>query len=363
MKGKSGFAVTGLMVMLLGCLMVYGLAGRGLGAWEAYKSQLEAQRLEAQARVLEQAAMNAQAQAALEVARGEAAILHQAAQAVAADRRLVTWYAVSSSIGGNLGLLVIGAAAGVWLTRGGSILQEGGAFNKRGVHSPSYERRPSEITRRQVARPYALGAVAGAVETWDEMRYEQPYRPASREADVVVPLLQALVSGGFAGAAVVALVGAAAWRFGWAWPVAPLAGLVAGGGITWSRWERLLDDSRGLLRRVEEFIKRDDGEVPELAKMQVEVHHKDKAGAVNRIEYDLLPLDEDALRHILTAHIGGRCQLSRRGLGELPGIGKDKARDILAALEKAGYISYPNGRNHPEGASLTGKGRAVARAW
>ncbi len=257
-----------------------------------------------------------------------------------------------------------GQALELTVTAGGSFSRSGGRPATVGGSFPNFERR-GDIQRRIARRPYALGAVAGTFDEWDELRFEQPTRPASREADVVVPLLQALVSGAFAGVVVTGAAAGLAWRLAWPVGFVPLAGLLAGVGVTWQRWELLLDDSRGLLRKVEEFIKRgDDGAGVALApQVQIEVQHVDaNGGGVRRIEYDRLPVDVETLRHVFTAYMGGRCQLSRRGLSDLPSIGKDRARDILAALEEAGYIGYPNGRNHPDGAELTSKGRAVAKS-
>ena len=226
---------------------------------------------------------------------------------------------------------------------------------------------PTSSGRMQAARPYALGAVAGAAEQWDEVRFDKPARGASRESDVSVPALQALISGVFAGlAALVVGVGAViTWALPW-W-LAPLVGVACGLAVTWSRWEGLLSDSRDLLRDSETYVKRGDYITPEQPQaagvLRVDVRPVDAGGNYTggAIQYDALPIDAGELRAVLTAHVGGRCNLSRRGVASLPGIGTDKARAILDALLTSNYISYPNGPTHPDGAQLTSKGKAMAR--
>jgi len=119
-RKSDGIVVSGLVVAVL---LVVGLACKGLGVWQAFLTDLDTGRMEAQADMYAQAAIQTQAQAELVRAEGEKAILQQAALAVAADRRLVTFYALSSNVI-VIGVLVIvalgvGLIVGLFVGKGG----------------------------------------------------------------------------------------------------------------------------------------------------------------------------------------------------------------------------------------------------
>ncbi len=112
-RKADGIVIPALVVALL---VVVGLTCKGLGVWQAFLTDLDTGRMEAQADMYAQAAIQTQAQAELVRAEGEKAILEQAALAVAADRRLVTLYALSSNVI-VVGIVVI-VALGVGLIVG-----------------------------------------------------------------------------------------------------------------------------------------------------------------------------------------------------------------------------------------------------
>jgi len=194
-----------------------------------------------------------------------------------------------------------------------------------------------------------------AVALWKQ-RGSAPLRPATKEGDVTVPLLQAIVSGLFAGLGTLTATATAASSLGWDWSLVSLATATATVGVAWARWSGLLNDTRALLRKVEQYERIDDTPAqPEPARsLRVEFVSE----ADNRIQYTRL--DADAERVIIAA-MARRVVLSRRGVATLRGIGDDRARAILSDLEDVGLIAYPGARNAPEGARLTSKGRALAR--
>lgn len=78
----------------------------------------------------------------------------------------------------------------------------------------------------------------------------------------------------------------------------------------------------------------------------------------NGLEMHDLPASKAALREIARAVEGTGRHWSRRDVEGLADLSKDRADALLSAMEAAGLLYYPGGRNHPSGASLTEEGRA-----
>lgn len=219
-------------------------------------------------------------------------------------------------------------------------------------------RDPDQVRR---FRDYGQGAAGAApVPAWSEYSVETPGRSPSPVADVVVPVLQAVVSGLLAGGG--AAIGAAKLT-----EVDPaLAGGMSALVVAAIVWLKLLVDSRRLLRKVETWTRQDldgDGLVGdpehETVRTRIETHHQTPGGThwIN----DDLSVSRDELRRIFAATKGDAHQWSRRSIGRLPGIGDDRARDLILELERLGFVTYEGNRNRPDGAQLTAKGEALQR--
>lgn len=125
------------------------------------------------------------------------------------------------------------------------------------------------------------------------------------------------------------------------------------------------EEHRDWLYLVEKATQRDldgDGKVGHAQVETLRVEVKADADAGRRWELSDLPITRAQLATIAKSTTTGAHKLSRRDLATLPGIGSDRARDILTQLEQGGFTHYPNGRNHPDGAQWTAKGRALCRA-
>ena len=216
-------------------------------------------------------------------------------------------------------------------------------------------RRPT-ATARGGWRSYHTGPGAATVDNWKEIRYEQPARAASVQADVQVPALQAAVTGLFVGAA--ATIGAL-WltlHNAWPWYIPPAVGGLAWLVVAGVMWSNLLTDSRALLRKVESYIGRDDDEPgpPENMSIRVETLEPESG----RTTYDLLGHRDEVRRVFLALDAGRIARISRPEIIGL-GISDYTARAILVDLKEGAFIDYPNGPT--AGAELTARGRALAR--
>jgi hypothetical protein len=227
----------------------------------------------------------------------------------------------------------------------------------------------TEVYRtRQPLPPHALGAMAGAMEeeAWEAVAYRAPSRAATREADVMVPMMQAVITGVLGGAVVLmASLGAVVAR-GWPWWAVPVCSGGAALAIATAQWLRLLGETRALLVREERWERpqglgdREQGTgIRET--LRVEIKEEAASGGV-RWTIDELPISREQLGVIARAVQGRAKRWSRRDLVTFHGIGEERAKQILADLEAHGYLTYPKGRNHPEGAQPTAKGRALFNA-
>lgn len=79
------------------------------------------------------------------------------------------------------------------------------------------------------------------------------------------------------------------------------------------------------------------------------------------ITVDDLPVNRKALQMLVRGIAAGRCKWSRRDIANMPGIGDERARELLNAMVEWSFLHYPNGKNHPDGAVPTAKGRALMR--
>lgn len=73
------------------------------------------------------------------------------------------------------------------------------------------------------------------------------------------------------------------------------------------------------------------------------------------------PVGLERMRALARRMDDGRYRWSRRDVAGVPGIGEDKARQLLEMMVERKFLEYANGQNHPEGGSLTAKGRALMR--
>ena len=195
----------------------------------------------------------------------------------------------------------------------------------------------------QRGQDFALGAVpAGA-----EFSRETPHRAASTEADVIVPLWQAVICG--AVTALLAAVGTMAKDWHWATPI------VAGVAVFAVAWWLLLVDHRRLLRKVETFVGADldgDGAVGDPA-FQVEITESLSDGQ-KRMKFCTFPGKPEQVARFAMAALNG--QLTVHGNHGLSQSMFAKLRD--EALSR-GLLVWRNPDAHNQGVEMTLAGKCV----
>lgn len=226
--------------------------------------------------------------------------------------------------------------------------------------SRSYRRYGSEVAAAlPMAAPSPAPVDQGA---WYEQRTEVPAGSPSLVGDLAVPAAQALLSGGFASAAVAVARGAGLELAGWA-----IAGAgIAAAGVVWTV---LLADGRKLLRSV--VIESRGDAVPvaadlphprDVLRVEVKEVKAERPGSGPGWSLSDLPEGRDVLVAVCKAVASGARHLSRRDLVGIGGMGSDRVRTLLSELEARGFVVYPKGRNDPGGAVWTARGRALSRA-
>lgn len=189
----------------------------------------------------------------------------------------------------------------------------------------------------------------------------QPARAADVASDVVVPVLQAAVTGAVVGLASIGPV--AFWGQSWVWCVA------AGGGSFAVTWLLLLKDHRRSLwsiERIEGLVDAVLGDEPEPERerpvlgVKLEVKEK-REGRKSSYKIQELGIDEETLRKVARMVSNG-IAFSTSGLS---GSGKPLTRaqfeELRSFLIGAGYACWVNPKSRAAGVDLLATGRALFR--
>jgi len=201
----------------------------------------------------------------------------------------------------------------------------------------------TEWTKRD-EKTYGLGAAMPAGASWER---RQPSRTAELAGDVLVPAMQAIITG-LVGAVVGGLVGGS-----------PGAGLTSGAVVFGLAWLVLLLDHRNALWVIERVTGADlDGdqvvgkpEAPPPTTVRVELRERHNGG--QRLRWIDLPVGDDKLAAVAEAIQDG-ASFSRRGLSEVLTQGDyDK---LSGAMLGAGLLHDVGNKR-----ILSGSGRAMLR--
>jgi hypothetical protein len=210
--------------------------------------------------------------------------------------------------------------------------------------------------------------VAGARETerWNEIRFEKPTRAPTREGDVIVPALQAVISGALTAAGVGFVTTLLAIWQHWPWYVVPVGAFAGGLTMAILQWTELLNDSRRLLREVETWIREDldgDGHVgePEDDGVHLEVGREREDG--KSAFFADLPISPVAFTTWARAAVNGMSLAQTSWTGSQGLFSRSEYDQLLAFLTRAGVVAWCNPDAKAQGRELTRSGRAALRAW
>ncbi len=230
------------------------------------------------------------------------------------------------------------------------------------VQRPAWERQASDEGWSKFSQ-FNAGTVSQALATGATYEKRHPVRAAKREADVVVPFLQSLISGGVGGVG----VGTAAGLFGAGWDSLLWAGVGAAFG-TGLAWIILLGEHRKGLWNVERIVGKDasskaDKQTQSAKRepIRVETLERSKYGHTRGMEYVSLPanVSESDVARLAHAILTDGCKFSRRELADV--LSSDKFSGVQKAMLQGGLAQFANGRNKSSGVVVTGSGRAFLR--
>lgn len=196
-------------------------------------------------------------------------------------------------------------------------------------------------------RLQSLSAGRGA---WSAVDVVEPTREASVTSDVLIPMLQSLVSAGVM-AMILGVVGVR-WQM-----------VVGGAGLVMAVvWAVQLRQQRASSTKVQHF-RRDVPAVDD--RLEVWVGRGGGGdGSVPvgaQMRRSILPA-RSRLRVVFREVRSGRRQWSARSLHRCDGMSQSEASEMIEALVKAGLLRYRNGQErHPQGCELTEAGEAFQR--
>ncbi|MCD4738332.1 MAG: hypothetical protein K8R89_03620 [Anaerolineae bacterium] len=238
----------------------------------------------------------------------------------------------------------------------------------RNLVSQQMQRVSAQRQARGGMRNYHRGAAAvasnWAVDNWAEISFEEPARSASKEADVVVPLLQSLITGGIAALFVGSVAGGLAIQSGWSWHTPLLAALAGGAVVTSIMWSNLLSDTRSLLRKIETYTQRDldgDGVIGEPARVSFEVRRHEKQR--HSTFFSELPISEESFTTWARAAVAEQSISQDSWTGSRGLFSRSEYEELLDFLTRAWVIRWINPQAKAQGRVITNAGKAALRTW
>lgn len=209
--------------------------------------------------------------------------------------------------------------------------------------------------------------------TADYFERYQPARPARYEPDVLVPFLQAVITGAFVAVALGIGAGVVAHWQSWPWWYALAA---AGGGwllVAALTWSQLLADSRDLLRKVETWSNRDnrdldgDGEIGEpkdtpARTVRLEVEQRGDGNQRSSFFHDL-PTEPALFTTWASAAVNGQSLALSHWTGNGRPFARSDYEALLDFMQRAGVVTWINPDAPAQGRQITKPGKAALQAW
>ncbi len=195
---------------------------------------------------------------------------------------------------------------------------------------------------------------------WQGVYTERPSREPTTAGDVVVPFLQAVIGGVFAGSIIAVIILATPTL-----QVSPWVPVGIGLAVSGLTWAYLLTDHRHLLREIEEWTRADingDGVVgaPETVRLEVKVQRSEGGPQHLFAEIPVNRQDFDTWARTVT---NGRSLAQSSWTGKRKPFSKSDYEDLLALLAKARIVRWVNPEAHAQGRELTRMGQEALKAY
>lgn len=214
--------------------------------------------------------------------------------------------------------------------------------------------RPTGLRRvpdREVeVQRFGLGAAADSGVSLAE--FVQPARAATVSADVVVPLLQSLVSGG----AAAALTVLPTIYFDLSWLAPLLAFSLAVTGV----WLKLLAESRQSLWQVERY-QREPVESAAPTTKPTEISVRLAVSDRQSVRYAHLPIEHEKLKTVARGLLGGRSFAVSTWCGNGKPLSRSQFETLREWLLSNGYAQWRDGANRQLGIDFTARGQALLK--
>jgi hypothetical protein len=195
---------------------------------------------------------------------------------------------------------------------------------------------------------------------WQGVYTERPSREPTTTSDVVVPFLQAVIGGVFAGSIIAVIILAIPTLQASPW--IPVGIGLSVSGLTWAY---LLTDHRQLLREVEEWTRSDingDGVIGEPETVRLEVKVQRPEGGPQHL-FSEIPVKREAFDTWARSVTHGRSLAQSSWTGKRKPFSKPDYEDLLALLAKAHIVRWVNPEAHAQGRELTRMGREALKAY
>lgn len=192
---------------------------------------------------------------------------------------------------------------------------------------------------------------------YDEVHYVTPTRSATREADVVVPLLQSVITGATVAAPAGFLAALAVFGLALPWWFVPLVVVVFWSIVTAATWRRLLDDTLARLCNTETYTRPPSAAVDTStapARFDIVHHRPDNSIELYLRQYPM-PEGADVLLRVANAVLHLGFPFTPGGLDAV--LPDKRARALQAAFYDLGFLAPPSSKHDPSGPTLTPEGR------
>lgn len=221
----------------------------------------------------------------------------------------------------------------------------------------------------QQARPGKRREPRPNYNTVGDWERSEPARRASRESDVLVPFLQAAITGALSALMLGIVAGGVVYWQAWPWWVVLGVVFFVWLFVTSTTWLKLMSDSRELLWKLETWSNRDiDGDgttgEPEPEPTEtVRLEVKQTGNGNRRAFFHDLPTEPALFTTWAQAAVNGQSLAVGHWVGNGRPFSRSDYEALLEFLHGAGVVTWLNADAPAQGRTVTKPGKAALDAW